>query len=105
MKKALLIISLFITSLSFLPTVELQAQTSNPWNGPRWSSVKVNQVLWQWIETNGYMPNEEGEWVDTDWSYEGQAIWKIIVTWGNELGTIGTRTLYIKNNGTIIKEE
>ena len=105
MKKGFFILSLFLTSLFFLPSGQLHAQTSNPWNGPRWSSVKVTEVVWQWVENNGYMPDEEGEWVDTDWYYEGQAVWKVVIEWGDETGQLGTHTLYIKNNGTIVKEE
>lgn len=105
MKKVLIIFSLLFTSFLFLPTSDLQAQTSNPWNGPRWASVKVSQTLTQWLIANDLLPNEDGEWMDQDWSYEGQAVWKIIASWGDEKGTLGTRTFYIKNNGTILKEE
>ena len=105
MKKGFFLVSLLLVCFFLLPQTELNAQTSNPWNGPRWSSVKVTQTLWQWVDDNGLTPDEEGELLQTDWSYAGQSVWKIVITWSDESGQVITHTLYIKNNGTIVKEE
>ena len=105
MKKGILIIGLFMTVFTLLSSQELYSQTGNPWDGPRWTSVKVANTVMAWITDNGHVPNEEGEWWSTDYNYMGRGTWQVIISWGiGGLGgtILGTETLLIRNNGDII---
>ena len=104
MKTRLALMSLLLSGLFALLSTDVSAQTDNPWNGPRWSSVKVAQVVNQYILANGLLP-EGDEWVSTRYSWAGNGTWRVVISWGTGMfgeNILGSTTLLIKNSGTIL---
>ena len=102
MKKGILLFGLLLSVMALLPSQHLCAQTSNPWNGPRFSSVQVANTVSQWISDHQLIPDAEGEWYRVDYTYMGRGQWLAVITWGTGFGsqTLGTSSLLIKNSGS-----